>query len=71
MKNSNLPAVLPALLNEEQCAEFLGVSVPFLRKDRLTKKSIPTTTLGSRIVRYPVAALQRLIESNTVIGGAA
>jgi O-acetyl-ADP-ribose deacetylase (regulator of RNase III) len=64
------PTIQPALLTEEQAAVYLGVSAIFLRKDRHGKRTVPFTTIGARIVRYPVSALQRLIESNLVSGGA-
>ena len=64
------PTIPPALLTEEQAAVYLSVSAIFLRKDRAGKRTVPFTTIGSRIVRYPVSALQRLIESNMVGGGA-
>ena len=58
---TQLPAGLPVLLTEDQAAAFLQVSVPFLRKDRITKRSIPYAVIGARMLRYPVDALQKYV----------
>ena len=41
----------PVLVNEHACAEAIGMSVFFLRKDRRTKRCVPFVRLGTS-VRY-------------------
>lgn len=63
MNPENSPA---ALLNEQQAAKILNVSIAFLRKDRLDKCTIPYVLLGARTVRYSPPVLARVIEASAV-----
>jgi predicted DNA-binding transcriptional regulator AlpA len=40
------------LLNTQQAAQFLGVSMAFLERDRWAGARIPYIKVGSRAVRY-------------------
>lgn len=51
------------LLNTHQAAEFLGVSVAFLERDRWAGARVPYIKVGSRAVRYRKADLEQYIES--------
>ena len=51
------------LLNTSQAAEFLGVSVAFLERDRWAGARVPFIKVGSRAVRYQLNDLERYIES--------
>lgn len=50
------------LLNTRQAAEFLGVSVAFLERDRWAGARVPYIKVGSRAVRYRQADLERYVE---------
>jgi excisionase family DNA binding protein len=57
-----------SLLNEQQAAKILGVSVSFLQNDRVTRRhAIPYIKVG-RLVRYRRPVLERWLESRTVDG---
>lgn len=43
----------PLAVNEQQCAEAIGMSVAWLRKDRRSKRLIPYYRLGGRILYSP------------------
>jgi excisionase family DNA binding protein len=51
------------LLNTQQAAEFLGVSVAFLERDRWAGARVPFIKVGSRAVRYKQSDLDQYIES--------
>jgi len=51
------------LLNTQQAAEFLGVSVAFLERDRWAGARVPYIKVGSRAVRYRQTDLEQYIES--------
>jgi len=51
------------LLNTHQAAEFLGVSVAFLERDRWAGARVPYIKVGSRAVRYRKVDLEQYIES--------
>ncbi len=51
------------LLNTHQAAEFLGVSVAFLERDRWAGARVPYIKVGSRAVRYRQIDLEQYIES--------
>lgn len=49
-------------VNEFVCAEHIGMSVFFLRKDRIGKKLIPFTKVG-RTVRYDMQRVHEALEA--------
>jgi predicted DNA-binding transcriptional regulator AlpA len=51
------------LLNTQQAAEFLGVSVAFLERDRWAGARVPYIKVGSRAVRYQRSDLEQYILS--------
>lgn len=51
------------LLNTQQAAEFLGVSVAFLERDRWAGARVPFIKVGSRAVRYKQSDLDQYIEA--------
>jgi predicted DNA-binding transcriptional regulator AlpA len=51
------------LLNTQQAAEFLGVSVAFLERDRWAGARVPYIKVGSRAVRYQQSDLEQYIQS--------
>ena len=51
------------LLNTQQAAEFLGVSVAFLERDRWAGARVPFIKVGSRAVRYHLKDLEYYVES--------
>jgi len=51
------------LLTTPQAAEFLGVSVAFLERDRWAGARVPYIKVGSRAVRYQQTDLDQYIES--------
>jgi hypothetical protein len=58
----------PLAVNEQKCAEAIGISVARLRKDRRGKRLIPFYRLGGRILYSPdrvQAALTGLEEGGT------
>lgn len=52
------------LLNTHQAAEFLGVSVAFLERDRWAGARVPYIKVGSRAVRYRLTDLENYVEQN-------
>lgn len=52
------------LLNTHQAAEFLGVSVAFLERDRWAGARVPFIKVGSRAVRYKISDLEQYIEAS-------
>lgn len=51
------------LLNTQQAADFLGVSVAFLERDRWAGARVPYIKVGSRAVRYQRSDLEQYILS--------
>ena len=51
------------LLTTKEAAEFLGVSEAFLERDRWKGAEIPFVRVGTRTVRYDVAALREYVAS--------
>lgn len=50
------------LLNTQQAADYLGVSVAFLERDRWAGARVPFIKVGSRAVRYKQSDLEQYIE---------
>lgn len=48
-------------MNERQCADAIGMSVAWLRKDRRTKRVIPYYRLGNRIL-YSLPRVQSALD---------
>jgi excisionase family DNA binding protein len=60
----------PSLLNEDDAAALLGVSVSFLQNDRVTRRhGIPYFKVG-RCVRYRGSELDTWLDSCAVSGNA-
>ena len=53
------------LLNTQQAAEYLCVSIAFLERDRWAGAKVPFIKIGSRAVRYRISDLLSFIESRT------
>ena len=51
------------LLNTQQAAAYLCVSVAFLERDRWAGAKVPYIKVGSRAVRYRMSDLMSFIES--------
>lgn len=51
------------LLTTKEAARFLGVSEAFLERDRWAGATIPFVRVGSRAVRYELAALEAFVQS--------
>ena len=51
------------LLNTQQAAEFLSVSVAFLERDRWAGARVPYIKVGSRAVRYQLNDLEQYVQS--------
>lgn len=51
------------LLTTQQAAEFLGVSVAFLERDRWAGARVPFIKIGSRAVRYQLNDLEQYVQS--------
>ena len=51
------------LLNTRQAAQYLGVSMAFLERDRWAGARIPFIKLGSRTVRYKQSDLEHYVDS--------
>jgi excisionase family DNA binding protein len=51
------------LLTTEQAAEYLGVSVAFLERDRWAGARVPFIKIGARAVRYRLGDLEQYILS--------
>lgn len=56
---------LQNLLDKKKAAEFLGVSVAFLERDRWAGARIPFIKIGKRAVRYEIEDLEKYIEKQT------
>lgn len=54
------------LLTTKQAAEYLGVSMAFLERDRWAGAKVPFVRIGSRTVRYLKSDLEQYIESRRV-----
>ncbi|MDB5779963.1 MAG: hypothetical protein JWP93_2328 [Polaromonas sp.] len=59
-KNASLQVVSPIAVDEKAFAAAIGVSVAWLRKDRLTKRLIPFYRIGSHIRYSPERAREFL-----------
>lgn len=51
------------LLTTQQAAEYLGVSVAFLERDRWAGARVPFIKVGSRAVRYQLNDLEQYVQS--------
>ena len=51
------------LLTTKEAAKYLGVSEAFLERDRWKGAEIPFVRVGTRAVRYDLAALEDFIAS--------
>ncbi len=49
------------LLNTKEAADFLGVSMAFLERDRWAGARIPFVRIGTRAVRYQLSELEAYI----------
>lgn len=54
----------PQLLTTKDAAQYLGVSIAFLERDRWAGARIPFIKVGSRAVRYRLTDLDSHITSN-------
>lgn len=61
------PAPAPVLLTDAEIAPMLRVSVSFLRRDRVTRQSIPFVRIGDRCLYDPQAVLEN-VKAGTVGG---
>lgn len=52
------------LLTTQEAAEYLGVSMAFLERDRWAGAKIPFVRIGSRTVRYELKTLENYIHTN-------
>jgi hypothetical protein len=57
------------IVDEKTIAEIIGMSLPWVRKDRRTKRLLPFFRLGDRI-RYDVPTVRKALLARTE-GGAA
>lgn len=53
------------LLTTKEAAQFLGMSVAFLERDRIEKQRIPFKRVGSRSIRYQRSELEAYVNSCT------
>ena len=51
------------LLNTKQAAEYLGVSMAFLERDRWAGARVPFIKVGARAVRYRLADLEEYVST--------
>lgn len=56
------------LLTMRQAAEFLGVSMAFLERDRWAGAQVPFVRVGSRTVRYLKSDLEEYVRKRRVSG---
>ena len=54
------------LMTTAEAAEYLGVSMAFLERDRWAGATIPFVRIGKRAVRYRTATLDDFLEKRTV-----
>lgn len=55
---------LPALLNEHQVAEILGVSVATIRRRRLLRQPPDCVRIGSSVRYYKPETISRFVQNN-------
>lgn len=65
IKSNPLPVLA---VNEHACAEACGLSVHFLRKDRISRKILPFYHVGNRVL-YNLERVRETLQSLEV-GGA-
>ena len=53
------------LLNTKQAAEYLGLSMAFLERDRWAGARIPFIKVGTRAVRYRLSDLEHYLTAQT------
>jgi len=53
------------LLNTKQAAEYIGLSMAFLERDRWAGARIPFIKVGTRAVRYRLSDLDAYLTSQT------
>jgi hypothetical protein len=63
-----LPNEIPLIVDDKKIAEVIGMSVPWVRKDRATKRIIPFFRLGD-CVRYDVQTVLKAFHAR-MEGGA-
>jgi predicted DNA-binding transcriptional regulator AlpA len=49
----------PLIVDDKKIAEILGMSLPWVRKDRITKRTLPFFRLGGKAVRYDVETVRK------------
>lgn len=55
--------MIKKLLTTKEAAQYLGVSEAFLERDRWAGAKIPFVRVGTRAVRYELAALEAYVKS--------
>lgn len=60
--------ITPAVLNEQEAAEYLGITKYWLRNNRRSPAAPPFCRLGGRI-RYRVETLDRWLAAQEVVNG--
>lgn len=56
------------LLTTKQAAEFLGVSMAFLERDRWAGAKVPFVRIGNRTVRYLKTDVEEYVRSRRITG---
>lgn len=51
------------LLNTKQAADYLGVSMAFLERDRWAGARVPFVKVGARAVRYRLSDLEEYVST--------
>ncbi|WP_344309362.1 helix-turn-helix transcriptional regulator [Brevibacterium samyangense] len=59
-------ALTPSVVDEHAAAEYIGVSVGWLRNNRRSAVTPPFLKYGGKLVRYRVADLDRWIDAQLV-----
>ena len=57
-----------ALLTTKEAAEYLGVSMAFLERDRWAGAKVPFVRVGSRTIRYLKSDLEEYVRERRVSG---
>ncbi len=57
---------LQGLLNTRQAANYLGVSVAWLERERWVAGRVPFVRVGNRAVRYKLEDLDQYVERRTM-----
>jgi len=55
------------LLHTSEAAEFLGLSVSYLEKDRIGKREIPFIKIGRSAIRYDLRTLDEYLERKSAV----